>query len=194
MEEKNYFQKLYDVDLTNKVKEKNNLKYISWAAAWAELKKQCPDANYIVYENESGRPWFDDGKTAWVKTGVIANGIEHIERLPIMDNRRSSISSDAVTSCDANKSIQRSLTKACGRHGVALYIYEGEDIPENTKELDDLRAECYELAKAKSKLSDSAKEKAELLCSNADDSKDPRQCENSDVLKDLKKKLLAIRK
>jgi hypothetical protein len=31
---------------------------------------------------------------------------------------------------DVNKAIQRSLTKACARHGLGLYIYAGEDLPE----------------------------------------------------------------
>jgi hypothetical protein len=31
---------------------------------------------------------------------------------------------------DVNKAIQRSLTKACARHGLGLYVYAGEDLPE----------------------------------------------------------------
>jgi len=41
---------------------------------------------------------------------------------------------DALTSFDVNKAIQRSLTKACARHGLGLYIYAGEDLPEAVKE------------------------------------------------------------
>ena len=41
----------------------------------------------------------------------------------------STISFDAVTSVDVNKSIQRALTKAIARHGLGLYIYAGEDLP-----------------------------------------------------------------
>ena len=47
-----------------------------------------------------------------------------------MDYRNKSIAANAVTSFDVNKAIQRSLTKACARHGVGLYIYAGEDLPE----------------------------------------------------------------
>lgn len=149
----NYFKQLYDIDVAEKTAKKNGLTYLSWAAAWAEVKKLFPDANYIVYENECERPWFDDGRTAWVKTGVIINNIEHIERLPVMDFKNKSIPADVVTSMDANKAVQRSLTKACGRHGLGLYIYEGEDIPESTKKKDDtlkhLKAEIVKLAKKK---------------------------------------------
>lgn len=57
-------------------------------------------------------------------------GIEHIEYLPIMDYKNKSIKLEQVTSFDVNKAIQRSLTKAAARHGIGLYIYAGEDLPE----------------------------------------------------------------
>ena len=56
--------------------------------------------------------------------------IEHIEELPVMDYKNKSITADRVTSFDVNKTIQRSLTKAVARHGLGLYIYAGEDLPE----------------------------------------------------------------
>ena len=133
----NYFQKLYDVDVKDKVKKKNGLNYVSWAAAWAEVKKIYPDATYHIYERETPEGlvinYFTDGKTCWVKTGVTINGLEHIEELPVMDFKNQSISLEKITSSDVNKSIQRSLTKACARHGLGLYIYEGEDLPETVK-------------------------------------------------------------
>ena len=133
----NYFQKLYDIDVKEKMKKKNGLNYVSWAAAWAEVKKIYPDATYHIYERETPDGliinYFTDGKTCWVKTGVTINEIEHIEDLPVMDFKNQSIALDKVTSSDVNKAIQRSLTKACARHGFALYIYEGEDIPETVK-------------------------------------------------------------
>ena len=57
-------------------------------------------------------------------------GKEYIEYLPVMDFKNRSIPADAVTSFDVNKAIQRSLTKAVARHGLGLYIYAGEDLPE----------------------------------------------------------------
>ena len=133
----NYFQKLYDIDVKEKMKKKNGLNYVSWAAAWAEVKKIYPDATYHIYERETPDGliinYFTDGKTCWVKTGVTINNIEHIEDLPVMDFKNQSITLDKVTSSDVNKAIQRSLTKACARHGFALYIYEGEDLPETVK-------------------------------------------------------------
>ena len=126
----NYFEKLYAVNVNGKTEKKNGLTYLSWAWAWAEIKKLYPDANYTIYENSDGLNYHTDGRTCWVKTGVTVNGIEHIEYLPVMDHRNKSIPLNAVTSFEVNKAIQRSLTKACARHGLGLYIYAGEDLPE----------------------------------------------------------------
>ncbi|WP_434313719.1 DUF1071 domain-containing protein, partial [Enterococcus innesii] len=98
--------------------------------AWTEVKNAYPEAFYTIYENKDGLFYHTDGKTAWVKTGVTIEGIEHIEYLPVMDNRNKSITLDKLTSFDVYKAIQRSLTKACARHGLGLYIYAGEDLPE----------------------------------------------------------------
>ena len=103
---------------------------LSWAWAWAEIKKVDSKATYTIYENANGWNYHTDGRTAWVKTGVTVDGIEHIEYLPVMDYKNKSIPADSLTSFDVNKAIQRSLTKACARHGLGLYIYAGEDLPE----------------------------------------------------------------
>lgn len=126
----NYFVELNNINVNDKVEQKNGLSYLSWAYCWAELKKIHPNATYTIYENAQGWNYHTDGRTCWVKTGVTVNGIEHIEYLPVMDYRNKSIAANAVTSFDVNKAIQRSLTKACARHGVGLYIYAGEDLPE----------------------------------------------------------------
>ena len=126
----NYFTELYGVNVNGHTEKKNGLTYLSWAWAWGEIKKKHPDATYTVYENADGWNYHTDGRTCWVKTGVTVNGIEHIEYLPVMDYKNKSISTENVTSFDVNKAIQRSLTKACARHGLGLYIYAGEDLPE----------------------------------------------------------------
>lgn len=133
----NYFADLNAVNVNEHTEKKNGLTYLSWAWAWGELKKRHPLSFYTVYENKDGWNYFTDGKTAWVKTGVtvVLEGetqLEHIEYLPIMDTRNRSIPAENVTSFDVNKAIQRSLTKACARHGLGLYIYAGEDLPEDS--------------------------------------------------------------
>lgn len=134
MSENNYFQKMYSIDVSKWVEKKNGLSYVSWANAWGEIKKQHPDATYTIYENKDGWNYHTDGRTCWVKTGMTVQGIEHIEYLPVMDHRNASISADKVTSFDVNKAIQRSLTKAAARHGLGLYIYAGEDLPDDGEE------------------------------------------------------------
>lgn len=130
MEKGNYFAEMFAVDCSGKIEQKNGLNYLSWAWAWAEVKKRYPDAFYTIYENADGWNYFHDGRTCWVKTGVTINGLEHIEYLPVMDHRNQSIPLERVTSFNVNTAIQRSLTKACARHGLGLYVYAGEDLPE----------------------------------------------------------------
>lgn len=146
--EKSVFNVLNEVNVQNHVEKKNGLNYLSWAWAWQEVKKLYPNAQYRIYErnvyDEFGNVtgiinYFTDGMTCWVKTGVTIEGLEHIEMLPVMDFKNKSIPLDKVTSFDVNKAIQRSLTKALARHGLGLYIYAGEDLPEidKKKEEDD---------------------------------------------------------
>lgn len=129
-EKKSVFCTLFEVNVNDHVEKKNGLSYLSWPYAWSEVKKLYPEANYKVYETENGCIYFTDGRTCWVKTGVTIEGLEHIEYLPIMDYRNKSIPLESMTSFDVNKTIQRSLTKALARHGLGLYLYSGEDLPE----------------------------------------------------------------
>lgn len=129
--ENTIFQTLSAINVNDHIEKKNGLSYLSWPYAWAEVKKKYPAATYTIYENKDGWNYHTDGHTAWVKTGVTIDGLEHIEYLPVMDMRNRSIPIENVTSFDVNKAIQRSLTKACARHGLGLYIYAGEDLPES---------------------------------------------------------------
>lgn len=124
------FETLNAVNVNGHTEKKNGLTYLSWAWAWGELLKRYPDSTYTVYENKDGWNYHTDGRTCWVKTGVTVDGKEYVEMLPVMDFKNRSIPADAVTSFDVNKAIQRSLTKAVARHGLGLYIYAGEDLPE----------------------------------------------------------------
>lgn len=140
------FETLSNIDVSDKVEKKGNLNYVSWATAWAELKKAYPDANYTIYERETQYGpvnYFTDGKTCWVKTGVTVNGIEHIEMLYVMNFRNESIPLEKVTSKDINTAIQRSITKAIARHGLGITVYKGEDIHAY-----DAEEEIYEAKKA----------------------------------------------
>ena len=153
----NTFERLRNINLKDKTKEKIGLKYLSWAYAWDELKKVYPDAKRNVYkrlvkteltksftnsdgtvetskvEYENEVAYFTDGRTCTVKVGVEIEGVEYIEELPVMDNKNRAIRLEAVTSVDVNRAIQRAFVKACAWHGLGLYIYAGEDLPEADK-------------------------------------------------------------
>lgn len=132
------FATLYAINVNEHTEKKDTgrvkLTYLSWAWAWAKVKENYPEAFFTIYENAQGWNYHTDGRTAWVKTGVTIEGQELIEYLPVMNNRNQSIPVDQVTSMDVNKAIQRSLTKAAARHGLGLYIYAGEDLPEDEKQ------------------------------------------------------------
>ena len=146
-EEKSVFGVLNAINCNGHTEKKNGLTYLAWAWAWQMVKENYPTAFYTIYENADGLNYHTDGRTCWVKTGVTIEGLEHIEYLPVMDFRNASIAKDKVTSMDVNKAIQRSLTKACARHGLGLYIYAGEDLPSSEAEKMSADDEAdYELA------------------------------------------------
>ena len=134
MQENNVFSTLNAINCNEHTERKGSLTYLSWAWAWQMVKTHFPDATYTIYENPEGWNYFTDGRTCWVKTGVTINGLEHVEYLPVMDNSNKSIPLCDIKSFDVNKAIQRSLTKACARHGLGLYIYAGEDLPDDKQQ------------------------------------------------------------
>lgn len=171
----NYFEELNSINLNDKIEQKNGLNYVSWAYVWQEVKKRFPEANYTIYKNENEWNYFTDGKTCWVEVGVIINGIEHKEPLPVMDYRNKSIEIDKITSMDVCKSIQRALTKACARHGIGLYVYAGEDLPcQNEPEATSNKGhgesivEKIRACKTESELSQLYNDNKKLICSNKD--------------------------
>lgn len=141
---KSVFETLSTINISGKTEKKNGLTYLSWAYAWGELCKVYPTATYKVHERDT--QWgpcnyFTDGRTAWVKVSVTIGDLTHTEMLPIMDYRNKSIPLDKVTSCDANKAIQRCITKAVARFGLGLYVYAGEDLPSSVEYSDPIQAQ-----------------------------------------------------
>ena len=152
------FAVLNNINVNDKVKTKMGLNYLSWAYAWGELLKAYPDATLNVYNrtietnetittedkdngvtrtvvNKSTQevPYFTDGRSCFVKVGVSIQGVEYIEYFPIMGLKNDAIPANRVTMTDVNKALQRAFVKACARHGLGLYIYAGEDLPEVEK-------------------------------------------------------------
>lgn len=158
MSENKTFKQLNSINVNDKIKSKMNLNYLSWSYAWGELLNNYPDAFMTVYtrsvetvettvqeDKENGVtkttiakstqdiPYFSDGRSCFVKVGVTVGGVEYIEYYPIMGLKNDAIRASSVTMTDVNKALQRAFVKACARHGLGLYIYAGEDLPEAEK-------------------------------------------------------------
>jgi hypothetical protein len=140
------FHELYSKDVSKYVEKKNGLSYISWANAWAEFKKIYPDAAYEVKKDDQGRCYFGDENIGYmVYTTVTAGGLTYEMWLPVMDANNKAMKMNAYTystrggerTVEAidmfaiNKTVMRCLVKNLSMFGLGLYIYSGEDIPED---------------------------------------------------------------
>jgi hypothetical protein len=128
------FKKLSGIDVKSKIEKKGNSEYLSWSNAWGMAKAEFPDMQRVIYEDpNTGFNYFNDGKSGYVKVGIVINGLEHIDYLPIMDFRNQSLPIEKISSMDVNKSIQRSTAKAIAMHGLGLTLWSGEDLVQTTK-------------------------------------------------------------
>ena len=144
---KSTYANLSAINVRGKVERKGQMDYLSWANAWHMLKQNYPEATRNVYEDlATGWNYFTDGRSAWVKVGIMVNGMEHIDYLPVMDFRNKALPVDKVTAIDVNKTIQRSTAKAIAMHGLGLSLWTREDITES----DEAVIQAQEKAKATS--------------------------------------------
>lgn len=131
--------------------KKVELSYLSWTWAWDEIKKQYPDVTYQVKRfGENNLPYVYDNNTGYmVFTSVTINGMTHDMWLPVMNSSNRAMKSEpyvyttkkgdkirveAATMFDINKTIMRCLVKNLAMFGLGLYIYAGEDLPENEQD------------------------------------------------------------
>ena len=136
---KTVFERLSAINVNEHVEKKDNLTYLSWAWAWSETKRACPDATYKILETE-----YDEALGFMCHTTVTIEG-ETLEMwLPVMDGKNKSMKKtaysystrygdkqvDAATTFDINKTIMRCLVKNLAMFGLGIYIYAGEDLPE----------------------------------------------------------------
>lgn len=147
-----HFETLNAINVNDKTEKKSNgsteLTYLSWAWAWQELKNKFPDATYEIEKFENNLPYIYDEETGYmVFTKVTIEGITHEMWLPVMDGANKAMKSkpytyktkygdksvEAATMFDINKTIMRCLTKNLAMFGLGLYIYAGEDLPEDQK-------------------------------------------------------------
>lgn len=157
------FEKLNNANVNGHTEEKNGLTYLSWAWAWAEVKKAYPDANYTI-EKFNGLPYVYDENTGYmVYTTVTIEGITHEMWLPVMDGANKAMKAkayeyqtkygkktcEAATMFDVNKTIMRCLVKNLAMFGLGLYIYAGEDLPESEQAVYPSREEMLKEVSAK---------------------------------------------
>jgi len=118
---------MLSTNVNNHTEKKNNLTYLSWAWAWAEALKADASATYKV-EMFDGKCFMDINGTAMVFVTVTMFGKSMTCQFPVMDFRNKAIlNPDAFA---VNTAIMRCMTKALSLHGLGLYIYAGEDLPE----------------------------------------------------------------
>ena len=126
------YEKLSKVNVNKHKKKKGQFDYLSWPLAIQELLKVCPDAHWVVheYQNEDGltAPYMTTNAGCFVRVSVTCDEIIRSQVHPVTDNRNQTIAQP--TAQDINTSIQRCLAKAIALHGLGLYIFAGEDLPE----------------------------------------------------------------
>lgn len=121
------FSELRKVNVSEFVEKKNNLSYLSWAWAVDQLLQRDPSATW-EYRWHDNQPLIRIGETAMVFCTVKAFGVERTAQLPVMDYKNRAIPNP--NSFEVNTAMQRCLAKAISLHGLGLYIYAGEDLPE----------------------------------------------------------------
>lgn len=146
--EKSLFEKLNAINVNDKKEDKNGLSYLSWVWAWSEFVKACPDAKYEI-KMFDGKPYIYDDKLGYmVFTSVTVGDDTKTMWLPVMDNNNKAMKDhpykyksrnyekvcEPASMFDINKTIMRCLVKNISMFGLGLYIYAGEDLPEDIEE------------------------------------------------------------
>jgi len=147
--EKSVFETLSAINVNDKVEQKNGLTYLSWAWAWAEVKKNYPSATYKVVKDEaSNMPFVFDPHMGYMCSTEVTIQEQTLEMwLPVMDGANKAMKLEAyeyttrygkksvqgATMFDINKTIMRCLVKNLAMFGLGHYIYAGEDIPQDDK-------------------------------------------------------------
>ena len=124
---------LLKLNVNEHTEKKNGLTYLSWAWAWAEALRADPTATFTVHtfnrDQYTPMPYMDVNGTGLVWVTVTMFGQGRTCMLPVMNHRNQPIQSpDAF---QVNTAIMRCMTKALALHGLGLYIYSGDDLPQS---------------------------------------------------------------
>lgn len=127
----NYFEKLAAIDCSEYVEKKGKFNYLSWTWAVKQLRKEDPTATWEVIRH-NGMPYLKTECGFFVEVAVTCQGITLSQIHPVLNGANKPI--PQPNAFDINTSIQRCLVKAIALHGLGLYIYAGEDLPEEVSE------------------------------------------------------------
>ena len=123
-----YFEVLRKHNVSKYMEKKGQFNYLSWAYAVEELRKIKPDATWRVIKDENGYPYTSTPAGHFVEVEVTVDGISLSQIHPVLDHRNQTL--EQPNAFQINTSIQRCLAKAIALHGLGLYIFRGEDLPE----------------------------------------------------------------
>lgn len=121
------FKQLSEINVNDHVEQKGRFKYLSWTWAVSELRKASPTATWEVIKF-NGLPFCKTETGYFVEVAVTVDGITLSQIHPVLDNNNKTI--PVPSAFQINTSIQRCLVKAIALHGLGLYIYAGEDLPD----------------------------------------------------------------
>ena len=127
----NYFTKLNSINVSEHMEKKGQFSYLSWPYAVAQLRQADPTATWHVCRFD-GLPYLKTDCGYFVEVEVTVEGVRLSQIHPVLDARNKPI--EIPSAFDINTSIQRCLVKAIALHGLGLYIYAGEDLPEGAEQ------------------------------------------------------------
>ncbi len=128
--EVNYFAELARLDVSEFIEKKGQFSYLSWTWAIDRLRRTHPDATWEV-KRFNNAPFMKTECGYFVEVSVKVDGVTLSQIHPVLDSRNRPILEP--NAFDINTSIQRCLVKAIALHGLGLYIYAGEDLPEGVE-------------------------------------------------------------
>ena len=123
----NYFAQLSAINVNGHVEKKGGFSYLSWPYAVAQLRLADASATWEV-RRFNGLPYLATEAGVFVEVAVTVNGVTLSQIHPVLDGRNRPLL--APSAFDINSSLQRCLVKAIALHGLGLYIYAGEDLPQ----------------------------------------------------------------
>jgi hypothetical protein len=123
------FQVLSNINVSEHTEKKGNFTYLSWAWAVRILLENFPEATWKVHTfNVGSSPYMKTDAGAFVQVTVNVNDVERTQVHPVLDHMNKTVVEP--NAFQVNTAIQRCLAKAISLHGLGLYIYAGEDLPQ----------------------------------------------------------------